>query len=68
MSNFCSCSIHAYRLVAAVMGNDVLLLRMVSNFQCGLHTNIEAQIHLALNRGVPMVLHSIVRPTAEWEA
>lgn len=58
--------LHTYWLAAAV-SDAFALLCLVHHPQSGVHTRVVAHLHLTLDGGVPMVLHSIVRPTVEVE-
>lgn len=54
--------------LAATVGDAFTLLCLVHHPQSGVHTRVVAHLYLTLDGGVPMVLHSIVRPTVELGA
>lgn len=45
-----------------MVSDDLSLLRPVHHLHGGVHTGVVAHLHLALDGGVPMVLHGVVRP------
>lgn len=51
-----------HRWFSAPVSTDVSFLRLLNKVQSRVHALVVSQLHLTLNGGVPVVLHSIVGP------
>lgn len=48
--------------IGVLLSTDVSFLRLVNKVQSRVHARVIPQLHLTLNGGVPVVLHSIISP------